>query len=164
MTYSRLKTPTFSRRLLIFALSVHQRQTCVREMEIYSTARTNDKTHFRNLNEVELVRFENAMIEARRSFHLSRHDLPKLRRIEFLTSPDVECAWFREWVAVDSVVRLGYCFTPYQRLWLYNGAPLVAFYDTLGIRRSYSRGFKSRMCPPYPHACRKRRLKWGAVI
>ena len=20
-------------------------------------------------------------------------------------------------------VRLGYCFTPYQRLWLYNGAP-----------------------------------------
>ena len=35
--------------------------------------------------------------------------------------------------------RLGYCFTPYQRLWLYNGAPLVAFYDTLGIRRTYSR-------------------------
>ena len=26
-----------------------------------------------------------------------------------------------------------------QRLWLYNGAPLVAFYDTLGIRRTYSR-------------------------
>ena len=36
-------------------------------------------------------------------------------------------------------VGLGYCFTPYQRLWLYNGAPLVAFYDTLGIRRTYSR-------------------------
>ena len=34
--------------------------------------------------------------------------------------------------------RLG-CFTSYQRLWLYNGAPLVAFYDTLGIRRTYSR-------------------------
>ena len=34
---------------------------------------------------------------------------------------------------------LGYCFTPYQRLWLYNGAPLFAFYDTLGIRRTYSR-------------------------
>ena len=34
---------------------------------------------------------------------------------------------------------LGYCFTPYQRLWLYNGAPLVAFYDTLGIRTMYSR-------------------------
>ena len=34
---------------------------------------------------------------------------------------------------------LGYCFTPYQRLLLYNGAPLVAFYDTLGIRRTYSR-------------------------
>ena len=32
-------------------------------------------------------------------------------------------------------VRLG----PYQRLWLYNGAPLIAFYDTLGIRRTYSR-------------------------
>ena len=27
-----------------------------------------------------------------------------------------------------------------------------------------TRGFKSGMCPPYPHACRKRRLKWGAVI
>ena len=35
-----------------------------------------------------------------------------------------------------SMVRLGYCFTPYQRLWPYNGAPLVAFY---GIRRTYSR-------------------------
>ena len=34
---------------------------------------------------------------------------------------------------------LGYCFTPYQRLRQYNGAPLVAFYDTLGIRRTYSR-------------------------
>ena len=27
-----------------------------------------------------------------------------------------------------------------------------------------TRGLKSIMCPPYPHACRKRRLKWGAVI
>ena len=28
----------------------------------------------------------------------------------------------------SSKVRLlGYCFTPYQRLWVYNGAPLVAF-------------------------------------
>ena len=26
-----------------------------------------------------------------------------------------------------------------------------------------TRGLKSRMCHPYPHACRKRRLKWGAV-
>ena len=34
--------------------------------------------------------------------------------------------------------RLGYCLTPYQRQWLYNGAPLVAFHDTLGIRRTYS--------------------------
>ena len=37
------------------------------------------------------------------------------------------------------LVRLGYYFTPYQRLWLYNGAHLVTFYDTLGIRRTYSR-------------------------
>ena len=37
------------------------------------------------------------------------------------------------------LVRLGYCFTPYQRPRLYNDAPLVAFYDTLGIRRTYSR-------------------------
>ena len=43
-------------------------------------------------------------------------------------------------------VSLGYCFTPYQRLWLYNGAPLVAFYDTLGIRRTYS-----RLNPRRPH-------------
>ena len=39
----------------------------------------------------------------------------------------------------DLGFRLCYCFTPYQRLWLYNGGPLVAFYDTLGIRRTYSR-------------------------
>ena len=35
-------------------------------------------------------------------------------------------------------MRLGYCFTLYQRLWPYNGTPLVAFYDTRGIRRTYS--------------------------
>ena len=40
---------------------------------------------------------------------------------------------------VSLMVGVGYCFTPYQRLWLYNGATLVAFYDTLGIRRTYSR-------------------------
>ena len=46
-------------------------------------------------------------------------------------------------------VRLGYCFTPYQRLWLYNDAPLVTFYDTLGIRRTYS-----RLKPPaFPRGC-----------
>ena len=27
-----------------------------------------------------------------------------------------------------------------------------------------TRGLKSRLCPPYPHACRKRRLKWGRYI
>ena len=46
--------------------------------------------------------------------------------------PSLECTIFES-------TGLGYCFTPYQRLWLYNGAPLVAFYDTLGIRRTYSR-------------------------
>ena len=44
-------------------------------------------------------------------------------------------------------VRLGYCFTPYRRLWLYNGAPLVAFYDTLGPREDAG---VSRIRPPYP--------------
>ena len=39
----------------------------------------------------------------------------------------------------SELIRLGYCLTPYQRMWLYNGAPLVAFYNTLGIRRTYSR-------------------------
>ena len=39
----------------------------------------------------------------------------------------------------STTIRLGYCFTPYRRPWLYNGAPLVAFYDTLGIRRTYFR-------------------------
>ena len=38
---------------------------------------------------------------------------------------------------INSNLRLGYCFTPHQRLKLYNGAPLVAFYDKLGIRRTY---------------------------
>ena len=27
-----------------------------------------------------------------------------------------------------------------------------------------TQGLKSRMCPRYPHKCRKRLLKWGAVI
>ena len=36
-------------------------------------------------------------------------------------------------------LRLGYYITPCQRLWLYNGAPLVAFYDTLGIRWTFYR-------------------------
>ena len=41
--------------------------------------------------------------------------------------------------AFDLYLRLfTYCFTPYQRLWLYNCAPLFAFHDTLGIRRTYS--------------------------
>ena len=43
-------------------------------------------------------------------------------------------------------VRLGHCFTPYQRLRLYNAPHLVAFYDTLGIRRTYS-----RLKPRRPH-------------
>ena len=52
----------------------------------------------------------------------------------------------RLFVGCFTSVRLGYCFTPYQRLWLYNGAPLIAFYDTLGIRRTYS-----RLKPRCPH-------------
>ena len=38
-------------------------------------------------------------------------------------------------------------------------APFFGDFSPVGTR-----GLKSRMCPPYPHACRKRRLKWGAVI
>ena len=37
------------------------------------------------------------------------------------------------------MVRLLFYAAFTQRPWLYNGAPLVAFYDTLGIRRMYSR-------------------------
>ena len=63
------------------------------------------------------------------------------------------CIWWQ--------VRLGYCFTPYQRVWLYNGAPLVAFYDTLGP--PWGPGGLSLECaPPYPQRDRKRRLN-GAV-
>ena len=56
---------------------------------------------------------------------------------------------FKDWcdkccIMFKSTVRLGYCFTPYQRL--YNGAPLVVFYDTLGIRSTYS-----RLNPRRPH-------------
>ena len=36
-------------------------------------------------------------------------------------------------------VRLGYCFTPYQRLRLYNGAPFGRLLRHSGIRRTYSR-------------------------
>ena len=50
--------------------------------------------------------------------------------------------------------------------WLYSrdetihrGFDFVRFVLLVGTR-----GVKSRKCPPYPHACRKRRLKWGAVI
>ena len=54
-------------------------------------------------------------------------------------------------------VRLGYCFTPYQRLWLYNGVRLVAFYNTLGIRRTYS-----RLKPPASSRgpCLQETLRW----
>ena len=40
----------------------------------------------------------------------------------------------------------------------------LTFYFLLPTTPVGPRGFKSRMCPPYPHTCRKRRLKWGAVI
>ena len=50
-----------------------------------------------------------------------------------------EAEFIQSLLSTGKKVRLGYCLTPYQRLWLYNGAPLVAFYDTLGIRRTYSR-------------------------
>ena len=49
-------------------------------------------------------------------------------------------SWKRSVIFLNISVSYGYdyCFTPYQRLWLYNGAPYVAFYDTLRIRRTYS--------------------------
>ena len=49
----------------------------------------------------------------------------------------VRCFVFRIYDKV--LMETGYCLTPYQRLWLYNGSNLVAFYDTLGIRSTYSR-------------------------
>ena len=69
------------------------------------------------------------------------------RRYNFFFSPPAHrCHHIYDWNIVACDVRLGYCFSPYQRLWLYNGAPLVAFYDTLGIRRTYS-----RLNPRRPH-------------
>ena len=65
----------------------------------------------------------------------------------WLTSKDI---WRKE--PGNERLGLGYCFTPYQRLWLYNSAPLVAFYDTLGIRRMYS-----RLKPRRPHGGRNER-------
>ena len=53
---------------------------------------------------------------------------------------------------------LCYCFTPYQRLWLYNGAPLVAFFDTLGIRRTYS-----RLKPPASSRGRVAKIKTAII-
>ena len=74
---------------------------------------------------------QNTAIEAT----LQMKDLKKnARDVYTLTDDDMANA-----EAIVKILRLGYCFTPYQRLWLYNGAPLVAFYDTLRIRRTYSR-------------------------
>ena len=62
-------------------------------------------------------------------------------------------------------VRLGYCFTPYQRLWLYNGAPLVAFYNNLGILRRRSRKCLSksedRVAGLFLQLARKHKLSRG---
>ena len=33
--------------------------------------------------------------------------------------------WWNQAKASTRLVRLGYCFTPYQRLWLYNGTPFT---------------------------------------
>ena len=58
----------------------------------------------------------------------------------------LNCVLSSNFLLDNGRVRLGYCCTPYQRLWLYNGAPLVAFYDTLGIRRTYF-----DLNPRHPH-------------
>ena len=47
------------------------------------------------------------------------------------------------WRCFGRLVRLGYCLTPYQLLRLYNGAPLVAFYDTLGMFYRFGRSWWS---------------------
>ena len=71
--------------------------------------------------------------------HLHRVRLANIRRLLLWTPMGLGGGGVSRECVPMHVVRLGYCFTPYQRLWLYNGAPLVAFYDTLGIRRMYSR-------------------------
>ena len=64
-------------------------------------------------------------------------------RIEAATHVAQYCSKYKtfclQFLILQCYVMLGYDFTPYQQLWLYNGAPLVAFYDMLGIRRTYSR-------------------------
>ena len=43
-------------------------------------------------------------------------------------------------------------------------SPLLEPYSPVGIRGFTprgTRGVKSRMCPPYPHACRKKATKMG---
>ena len=47
---------------------------------------------------------------------------------------------------------------------LYSSSMLYVYRFLWPLLPAGTRGLKSRMCPPYPHACRKRRLKWGAVI
>ena len=56
-------------------------------------------------------------------------------RVLTRSNPAWDLGLYGSKMAAIENVRLGYCFTPYQRPGLYNGAPLVAFYDTLGIRR-----------------------------
>ena len=48
------------------------------------------------------------------------------------------------------IVWVYYCFTLYQLLWLYNGAPLVAFYGTLGTLWGYG-GRILDLNPRRPH-------------
>ena len=69
----------------------------------------------------------------------------KYDNMQFIYSPLITLHLLNIFPIYIREVRLGYYFTPYQRLWLYNGAPLVAFYDTLGILRMYS-----RLKPPAP--------------
>ena len=75
-----------------------------------------------------------------------KHQLTHLKPFSLYGKKRRDLTQSYDWNIVACYVRLGYCFTPYQRLWLYNGAPLVAFYDTLEIRRTYS-----RLKPRRPH-------------
>ena len=56
------------------------------------------------------------------------------------------------WSAIVGITKNEHDETTYTKVWNAETASVG------------TRGLKSRMCPPYPHACRKRRLKWGAVI
>ena len=80
----------------------------------------------------------------------------------FIHGFDIHCSYFLS----DTVLIVTMYLVNIPRLYpMILKVKLKTFdFNSNSVTPVGTRGVKSRMCPPYPHACRKRRLKWGAVI